>query len=84
MKRIKIKDLIEQLPYQMKINVDDGDSIVITRVQRDADLKCSFPLLLDPGGDARVQAEECGKSASVMMANKWLCERHANMVLEGD
>jgi hypothetical protein len=82
MKRIKIKDL-KDLPDQMKINVDGGDSVVITRVQRDADLKCSFPLLTDPG-DTPVQPGECGKLASVMMGDKWLCERHANMVLEDD
>jgi hypothetical protein len=83
MKRIKIKDL-KDLPDQMEINLDDGYAITIGRVRRGAPMKGSFPLLMDPGGDAPVQPEECGKSASVMMANKWLCERHANIVLAGD
>ena len=83
MKRIKIKDL-KDLPDQMEVNLDDGYAITIGRVRRGAPMKCSYPLLRDPSGDAPVQAGECGKSASVMMANKWLCERHANMVLEGD
>jgi hypothetical protein len=83
MKRIKIKDL-KDLPDQMEINLEDGYAITIGRVRRSALMKCSFPLLMDPGGDAPVQAEECGKPASVVMGVKWLCERHANMVLADD
>ena len=83
MKRIKIKDL-KDLPDQMEINLDDGHAITIGRVRRGAPMKCSFPVLTDPVGDAPVQPVECGKPASVMMGDKWLCERHANIVLADD
>jgi len=84
MKAIKIKDLIDRLPEQMEIHIEAGSSILITRLRRGTDMKCSYPLLTDPGTGTPVVMVECGKPASVVMGDKWLCERHANMVLEDD